>query len=160
MGESEATQRQQSGSIRDARGRKVTQLDPVAMHLMRQHGGIEPDVLRTIANEPGVRISSWERATLIFAAVLPCIVVGLFTHSLIVGDFASGPWARSSSLVFFCLPPWLVWTRLKYGRFDKVAAAMLKHKRCPHCGYDLRLLPADPADGATICPECGCAWRV
>jgi hypothetical protein len=37
---------------------------------------------------------------------------------------------------------------------------MLKFRRCPHCGYDLRLLPADPADSATVCPECGCAWLI
>ena len=24
----------------------------------------------------------------------------------------------------------------------------------------LRLLPTDPADGATVCPECGCAWKL
>ena len=32
--------------------------------------------------------------------------------------------------------------------------------RCPHCGYDIRGLPTDPEDGATICPECGCAWQL
>jgi hypothetical protein len=37
---------------------------------------------------------------------------------------------------------------------------MLKHRRCPHCGYDLRLLPIDSNDGATVCPECGCAWSL
>lgn len=47
------------------------------------------------------------------------------------------------------------------GRYaSRVSAVMLEHLRCPHCGYDLRLLPADPADGATVCPECGCAWRL
>ena len=37
---------------------------------------------------------------------------------------------------------------------------MLQHRRCPHCGYDLRLLPDDCSDGATVCPECGCAWKL
>jgi transcription initiation factor TFIIIB Brf1 subunit/transcription initiation factor TFIIB len=37
---------------------------------------------------------------------------------------------------------------------------MLKHRRCPHCGYDIRGLPVDPQDGATVCPECGCAWEL
>ena len=31
---------------------------------------------------------------------------------------------------------------------------------CASCGYDLRLLPADPEDGSTVCPECGCAWNL
>jgi ribosomal protein S27AE len=35
---------------------------------------------------------------------------------------------------------------------------MLEHRRCPHCGYDLRGLPDESNDGATICPECGSAW--
>ena len=49
---------------------------------------------------------------------------------------------------------------IKRSRFGKVAVAMLMRLRCPHCGYDLRLLPTDPADGATVCPECGCAWQL
>ena len=31
---------------------------------------------------------------------------------------------------------------------------------CASCGYDLRLLPTDPVDGLTICPECGCGWKL
>ena len=31
---------------------------------------------------------------------------------------------------------------------------------CPNCGYDLRLLPVDSVDGATVCPECGRAWKL
>ena len=27
-----------------------------------------------------------------------------------------------------------------------------------NAGYDLRQLPVDPEDRATVCPECGCAW--
>jgi predicted Zn-ribbon and HTH transcriptional regulator len=43
-------------------------------------------------------------------------------------------------------------------RVNRIRAAMLAHRRCPHCGYDIRLLPTNPADGATVCPECGSAW--
>lgn len=135
-------------------------MDPVAMHLLHQHDVIQANVLRAIAREKGVRITRRERASLIVTVVGLLTVAGLFTHSLAVGDFAGGPLARSASLLFFCLPPWWVWNRLKRSRFGKVAAAMLKYSRCPHCGYDLRLLPTDPEDGATVCPECGCAWRL
>lgn len=31
---------------------------------------------------------------------------------------------------------------------------------CTSCGYDLRLLPTQPEDGTTVCPECGCAWEL
>jgi hypothetical protein len=45
-------------------------------------------------------------------------------------------------------------------RHKRIRNIMLQHLRCPHCGYDLRLLPTAPGDGATVCPECGCAWRL
>jgi hypothetical protein len=70
------------------------------------------------------------------------------------------PLAKSTSLIFLCAIPFAAWYRTKRSRFAHVAAAMLKHLRCPHCGYHLRGLPADPDDGATICPECGCAWQL
>ena len=146
--------------IKDARGRRVTELDPVAMYLLHQHGVIEADVLRAIAHEKGVRITGMERASLIVSIVVVLTVAGLFVQSHIAGDFGNAPFARSASLLFFCFPPWLAWNHLKRSRFGKVAAAMLKHLRCPHCGYDLRLLPTDPTDGVTVCPECGCAWRL
>ncbi len=48
--------------------------------------------------------------------------------------------------------------RAKYG--NRVASVMLEHRHCPRCGYDIRSLPADTEDGATVCPECGCAWKL
>ena len=53
--------------------------------------------------------------------------------------------------------PWIV---SRQARSKRIQFAMLKFRRCPHCGYDIRLLPADPTDGATVCPECGCAWLI
>ena len=158
--ETDPAQLQQAGRIKDARGRKVTQLDPVAIYLLHQHDVIEADVARTIAHEKGVRIAGRERVALILGVAGVLTVASLFVHSLIVGDFGSAPLARSASLLWFCLIPWLAWRLLKRSRFGKVAAAMLKYSRCPHCGYDLRLLPSSPEDGATVCPECGCAWRL
>ena len=31
---------------------------------------------------------------------------------------------------------------------------------CASCGYDLRLLPADPVNRMTVCPECGHGWKL
>lgn len=146
--------------IKDARGRSVTPLDPVAMYLLRRHDRIEADVLRAIAHEKGVRITAKERASLIVGVVTLLAVAGLFVHSLIVGDFGGAPFARTFSLAWFSILPWVFWMRMKWSRHGKVAAAMLRYLRCPHCGYDLRLLPTDPKDGATVCPECGCVWRL
>jgi hypothetical protein len=161
MAEKESPTRQQAGRITDARGRKVTQLDPLTMQLLRRHDSIEADVLRAIVSEKGVAISKWERVWLIVGVAALLAVASLFVYSVFVKkDFGAAPFARSASLMFFCFLPWLAWNVLKRSRFGKVTAAMLKHRRCPHCGYDLRLLPTDPEDGATVCPECGCAWRL
>jgi hypothetical protein len=146
--------------IKDARGRSVTQLDPVALYLLRQHNVIEADQLRAIAHEKGVRITGKERVSLAFGVLGALLVISLFSFALITGGIRDAPLAKSAGLVYLCAIPWIVWYAIKRRRFGKVAAAMLKYSRCPHCGYDLRLLPTDPADGATICPECGCAWHL
>ena len=52
------------------------------------------------------------------------------------------------------------WISLRNARHKKIGKVMLQHRRCPHCGYDIRLLPANPEDDATVCPECGCAWKL
>jgi hypothetical protein len=146
--------------IRDARGRRVTQLDPVAMHLLRRHDVIEADVLRAIASEPGVRITARERASLIVGIAVMLLIGGLFITELVLGGLADAPYAKHASLAFFALMPWVFWFSIKHARFGKVAAAMLKYGRCPHCGYDLENLPVNGRDGAVVCPECGCAWKV
>jgi hypothetical protein len=48
-----------------------------------------------------------------------------------------------------------------------LTAALLRHasngvlaaRRCPSCYHHLRLLPVE-ADGCTVCPGCGAAWRL
>jgi hypothetical protein len=146
--------------IRDARGRKVTQLDPVTMHLLRRHDVIEAEVLRAIAGEKGVRITARERASLIVGIGGLLLIGGLFITELMLGGITEAPYAKHASVAFFALLPWVFWFNIKRSRFGKVAAAMLRHGRCPHCGYDLKNLPVDGRDGATVCPECGCGWKV
>ena len=138
----------------------MRQLDPVALYLLRRHDVIDRAVLNRIAHTPGLAIAGKERAALVVAVVCMFAVVSLFTYSLIKRDFGDAPWARSASLLYFCGLPWLIWFVLKKIRFGKIAEAMLKYDRCPHCGYDLRMLPVDSQDGATVCPECGCAWKL
>jgi hypothetical protein len=160
MAANDTTPRQTRGRIRDARGRRVTQLDPVALYLLRCHNVIEADALQAIANEKGVRIAARERVALVGGLCGVLLVIGFFTHALITGDIRNATYAKTASLLWFCAIPWIIWFAIKRKRFGAVAAAMLKHRHCPYCGYDLRLLPVDPADSATICPECGCAWRL
>jgi hypothetical protein len=146
--------------IKDARGRSVTQLDPIGMYLLRQHEVIDADVLRDIAHERGVRITAKERAGLIVGVVSALLVIGLFTHGFFTGDLYGATYAKSASLIFMCTIPWIIWRSIRHARFSQVTTVMLKYSRCPHCGYDLRLLPPDSTDGTTVCPECGCAWRL
>ena len=149
-----------AGRVKDARGRNATQLDPVALHLLRRHEVIEANTLRAIANEKGVRITTGERAVLISGVCGAVLVVGFFFTEAIIGGLHGAPYAKLSGLLYLCLFPWIIWYGIKRKRFGKVAAAMLKYSRCPHCGYYLRFLPADQVDGATLCPECGYAWRL
>jgi hypothetical protein len=160
MSEAEQEGRERRRFVKDARGKKVTQLDPVGMYLLRQHDVIEPDVLRAIAQEEGLKVTPKERAALIIGLAGALLVIVLYTHAFFTGDLRDATYAKTSSLLFLCAIPLVAWYRMRRARFGQVAAAMLKHLRCPHCGYDLRMLPADPADGATTCPECGCAWRL
>jgi hypothetical protein len=121
---------------------------------------IEADVLQAIMHEKGVRVTKKERVSLAVGIGGVLIIGGFFIRSLIVESFAAATYARTSALIYFVLVLWVFWVGMKRSRSGKVAAAMLKYARCPHCGYDLRLLPTDPVDGATVCPECGCAWKL
>ena len=160
MVDKEPTAPRRAGRIKDARGRAVTQLDPVALFIFRQHHVIDAETLQVIAHEKGVRISVWERSALIGGVCGALLVICLFTFALISGDIRNAPYAKSAGLLYLCSFPWIIWFGTKFRRFGNIAAAMLKWRRCPHCGYDLRSLPTDPADGATVCPECGCAWKL
>ncbi|MHC5109794.1 MAG: hypothetical protein ACYTHJ_07950 [Planctomycetota bacterium] len=150
--------RRQSGRIKDARGRSVNQIDPVALAIFGQHELIDAETLHNIVNEEGVRVTGAERVALIVGVGAALLVTGLFAHALFSGDLRSAPYAKSAGLLYLCSLPWVIWFGIKRKRFSRVAAAMLKYLHCPHCGYDLRMLPRDPGDEATVCPECGCAW--
>jgi len=158
--DSEQNRPKRARHIRDARGRKVTQLDPVAMHLLRRHDVIEAETLRAIANEKGVRVTAWERAALIVAVLALVAVCGLFVTELILGGLTDAAYAKHASVVFYVLMLWMTWCIIRRLRFGHVKAAMLRHGRCPHCGYDLKNLAVDERDGATVCPECGCGWKL
>lgn len=149
-----------SGCITDARGRRVTQVDPVAIYILRQHDLVDAATLRAIANERGVRVTAGERAALIGGLCGALLVISFFTLEFITGGIGDAPMAKSAGLLYLCSLPWIFWYSIKRKRFKNVAGAMLRHLRCPHCCYDLRMLPVDPEDGATVCPECGCAWRL
>ncbi|MCK4873561.1 MAG: hypothetical protein KAS72_12620 [Phycisphaerales bacterium] len=148
------------GRIKDARGRKVPQLDPVALHVLHRHEPIERDALTRIVGEKGVGLSKLDKGVMIACLILIVLLAGV-----LVGKYMTGiPWEtllkRSVPVLYLLILPFIMWGGARKKRFGKIAVAMLKHLRCPHCGYDLQGLPADPRDSTTVCPECGCAWRL
>ena len=142
----------------------MTQLDPVMMHLLRRHGVIPPKVLREIAKQVGIGMTQVNRA-LFWVSLAGVASVGI-TAPIAITGFVRG-WLDSFSLVLSLLLPnsiWIVlfvfWVRTRNVRRQRIAPVMLENLRCPHCGYDLRLLPMDPNDAVTVCPECGSAWKL
>jgi hypothetical protein len=154
--------------IRDARGREVSQLDPMRLHVLRRPGAIESDVLDRIVEElePGMaKMRPW----LILAVAVGVVLAlgGVVVSIIVEGRTAwndlvqtlTNPAIYAPNLFIVLFVPWLI-VHKRRTRRGRVSAVMIKHRRCPHCGYSLRGLPVDPSDGVTVCPECACAWRL
>ena len=163
MSEKDSSSTRKAGRIKDARGLHVRLLDPYALHLLRRHDVIPPDTLASIANEVGFGLPRWQRRAYF---VVTMIVVGNGVFLCIwkairrSGFDTLGAALASLGVALFVISAIMVWRGARRARAKLVCAIMLKHLRCPHCGYDIRGLPTAPEDGATICPECGCAWRL
>ena len=163
MGEKESPPRQQAGCFKDARGRVVTLLDPYALNLLRRHDVIPAEPLSEIARGIG---SGWARKhqiTCLIAWMLPLTVISITWIAKWCRGIPFGTRERNVATILvanFALGVCIIWWWARRNRVKQVWKVMLKHLRCPHCGYDLRLLPTDPKDGVTVCPECGCAWRL
>jgi hypothetical protein len=163
MAEAQSASSPHKGRIRDARGKKVTQLDPVLMRYTRSHDVIPAEPLGKIASEIGTgwAIQGQIIFTGVWALAFVCLAIahmvkwggGLFLHPRELRLW-------SVLLGLFIINIIIVWFVSRHTRQKKVRRIMLKHGRCPHCGYDLRNLPVDGTDSATICPECGCAWKL
>jgi len=149
--------------IKDARGKPVSLLDPYALNLLRQYQVIQEETLRRIAGEVGLGLPTWQRRAY-FAAVTAFlgIWIFLFTWKAFRGSTFDTLACVLGSLgtVLFAVSAIIFWRGGQRARAKLVCAIMLKYLRCPHCGYDIRGLPTAPEDGATVCPECGCAWRL
>ncbi len=161
-----AGKRETRGRIKDARGKSVTQLDPVVLQVLHQYDVVEEQALYDIVEElePG---TANKRRRLVFlvpvALVLFAAGLGVLYYFCDDGarrdlvDTLTNPALMAPNLIACFVVPWFAARR---ARLQRVRFVMLKHRRCPHCGYDLRHLPEDGADSATVCPECGSAWRL
>ena len=142
----------------------MTQLDPVLMHLLRRREVIPPETLRDIAQQIGIgmtrasQLALWAGLAGILCALIGLVIglARLSAGSIVLGGFLK-------RILPFCgvwVGPFGFWMATRQVRTRRTTRVMLEHPRCPHCGYDLRGLPTAPEDGATVCPECGCAWRL
>jgi DNA-directed RNA polymerase subunit RPC12/RpoP len=163
MVEKDSSPTQKAGQVKDARGQPVTLLDPYALNLLRRHDVIPAEALASIADKVGFGLPRWQRRAY-FALVM--IVLGNGVFLLIwkairrSGFDALGCILGSLGVAAFAISAIMFWRGGRQARAKLVCAIMLKHLRCPHCGYDIRGLPANTEDGATVCPECGSAWRL
>ncbi len=159
-----AANRQDEGWVTDARGQRVRQLDPYALWLARRHHIIPAEPLAEIAREIGFGLVPGQRVLFIISLICTGIIalaivergVALFWWRSISWDEALRPIGQLSLM----WTPLIFWIAARNVRLKRTLAALLRHRRCPHCGYDLRGLPVEPANAATLCPECGCAWRL
>ena len=148
MADRDQSKSKHAGRVKDFRGRAVTLIDPFVMHKLRRYDTIPADSLSRI-----VFSYVWSMALVILTAA----------HFLKWGGgYPVNPrelrlWIVLLSI--FVVNCGLVWYFSRRTRLKRVCRILLQYLRCPHCGYDLRMLPTDVADGATVCPECGSAWQ-
>jgi len=142
----------------------VTQLDPVVLHLSRQHKIIPAEPLKRIAEDVGMGMTRANRLALWSGVVcFVCLIIALaiLLTKLHNGRISTGRFV--GSLLPYCgiwVAPLAFWMGARGVRFQRIRKVMLQHLRCPHCGYDMQGLPSDPDDNVTLCPECGCVWEL
>jgi len=140
--------------IEDAAGHRVAPINPL-MHRLRPDGAIAPDVLRDGAEEVRIGLGRWPRWG---RWLFPVCILGIVMSGIARPIAERSSWALWYSLsiglpgAVVCTIYWLINRAFRLHLFKQ---ALLKYPRCPHCGYDIRVLPADAAHGATACPECG-----
>ena len=162
-----ATGQQQStstGRIVDARGRRVTQIDPVAMHLLHRHDVIPAPKLREIAtgiDPQEVRRRPW--AALLTPVWIVLWYAAFFGYFIVFKRWRGwDPVLATFAIFYFVYPIAVLWIgslRARRARWERIRRIVLEHHHCPHCGYDMRGCPADDQDVA-VCSECGSAWRM
>ena len=156
-----------SFDITDARGRTLAQLDPMKLHLLPRPSGIENQALEKIIEEITPGSSRCRRLAWVSLAIGVLALVGVTASVLIEGRNAWDDLVKVATNPALIAPNmvWVIWlpaafVQRRRSQRKRVTAIMLKHRRCPHCGYSLLGLPVDPSDGATVCPECAGAWRL
>ena len=153
------------GRVTDACGRRVTQLDPVVMHLLHRHDVIPAEDLRTIATaiDP-LEVKRRPRAALLTPIWIILWYVAFFGYFYIFKRWRGwDPVLMMFAAFYFLFPIALLWfgsLKARRARWERIRRIVLEHHYCPHCGYNLRGYPTDTSNDTIVCPECGCAWGV
>lgn len=156
---------QHAERFKDARGRPVSRLDPVKLHLLNQPSIIPAETLRSMADQimPGARRQRFFQVLCVALGFL-VIVSGNIVYFRYFSSWKGLDPVNTTiyviQVVVILSGPFLAYRLAKAKYVSRVASVMLDHRHCPHCGYDLRGLPRNPEDGVTVCPECGCAWML
>jgi len=169
MVEPKSATMQRTKHIKDARGREVTQINPITMHALHRPCGLDPALIETLVDdlERGLARQLTWRAYVLRVLLGLAVAAAAFFVLWLIGDAnfraALERTVLSEFVIYlplvilaFVVP--LIVARRRHRR--RILPLLLKHLICPHCGYSLRGLPVDPNDGATVCPECGCAWKL
>ena len=151
--------------VTDRRGKTVELLDPMMLQLLRRDHAIDQRTLDRMMNhlEPG--LAGRSRKMFLSLALGLAVAGAAFTVLWLVGgrnfrtaltqSIVQQPWIFLPAVFGTVVVP-IIAARKRHGR--RVPGLLLRYKRCPHCGYDLQGAAVDESDGATVCPECGCAW--
>jgi len=162
-GERERRRTRRGRYVDDARGRRVTYLDPYELQLLRRRDVIPGDTLAQIAAEVGFGLPRWQRrgyvtCVFVFFSCVIFLIIWKIVRRTPIDSVEYVLWPMN--LVVFAFGAAKFWQSGRRARAKRVCKVMLDHRRCPHCGYDIRGLPIDPTGEFAVCPECGCAWSV
>jgi hypothetical protein len=159
----EATMRPIPNALRveplvDESGREAAPFDPLTA---RPGGGLDRATLAALRREVGVgldRVILWAIGLGAAGIGLAVVVVAVRVARALVGGGAPS-WGQVATLgvVFLAAQAGLglAWRVAKQERGRRVAPAMLRRGRCPHCAGQLA-----GEDGRASCPRCGGRWRV
>jgi hypothetical protein len=116
----------------------VTQLDPVALHLLHRDDPIDRPTLSRIVGERSIGLPALEKGALIAAVILAVALIVVIAVRVYSGMPFGSVMRRSTPALYLFMLPFIIWGGARKKRFGQIAATLLKHCRCPHCGYDLR----------------------
>ena len=160
-----STANSRAGRIEDARGHVVSQLDPVMLHRLHRHDTIPAEPLGKIDEDLDPEEIRRRPRALLRAPLFVIAWYAAFFGCFAVFSTWKGwdPVLATFAVLCFILPfasIYIGFRKARRARYECSCRMFLRHLHGPRCGCDTRSLPTAPEDGATICPVCGCAWRL